>query len=74
MDPRKILAIEKPEGLFRPDNIKLVHQIFRKEDLYNQHRTLLKRNEKAPLAFSINTKKNEKLMKKVQAFLSSSIG
>ena len=38
------MAIERPEGLFRPDNVKLINKTFKREELYNQHKELLEEN------------------------------
>lgn len=67
--PAMIWAAEKPKGVYRPDNIRLIRHTFRRVDLYNQHKRLLRENEKTPLALISNLKKNDKLMRKIQAFL-----
>ena len=66
------LAIEEPFGLYRPDNMQLIHHIFKQEDLHNEHKELLAKNTSkstVPVPTRLNT---SKLEGKLQAFLSKS--
>lgn len=66
------LAIEEPFGLYRPENMKLIQQIFKQEDLHKQHKALLEENvSKSAMPMPARAGLS-KLEGKLQAFLNSS--
>lgn len=66
------LAIEQPFGLFRPDNMKLIHKTFKQEDLYNEHKALLERNTSRAQVAQPTVAGNSRLQGRLHAFLNNS--
>ena len=56
-------------GLYRPENAKLIHKTFKREELFNEHRTLLEQNASLKNFSTAKMGGTDRANIKVQAFL-----